>query len=576
MKKISFIQKLTSLTAVVFLLITNDGMAQSYFAGNNAGFGNTSTLATGVGASALRGGNSGAFNAAFGNSSLRYNTTGSSNTAYGAYSLYSNLTNNACVAVGRSAMYSSKGDSNIAIGFFALSSVNTGSRNVAIGTLAMQRNISGVLNVGVGHAAINNNTSGNQNAALGSFSLYSNTTGSRNTAIGSNSLYANTTGEWNTAVGLNSAASNISGSRNTSLGYNAMYSNKNGSDNVVIGNDAGLWSTSASKSTIVGVQSFLYNSTGFYNSSLGYQSGYNNTTGNSNTAVGAFALNGNRTGYGNIAVGMYAGSNSSQNPQRCTFIGLSTGIVADAGIIENSTAIGNEASVDSSNKIVLGNTAITSIGGQVGWTTYSDRRLKTNISKSKLGLEFIMALNPVIYNYKAEGQKAILYTGLIAQEVDEAAKNAGAPFSGVDKNGQYWGIRYGELTVPLIKAMQEMVEKHTAEMEILNSRIEKLEAAIASISQIQKGSTIISEKSFLFQNQPNPFNAVTTIRYVCNEKNALLVIRDLNGRALKQTNLALGKGSITMNAGELPAGTYTYSLIINGECADTKLMVMGK
>jgi hypothetical protein len=59
-------------------------------------------------------------------------------------------------------------------------------------------------------------------------------------------------------------------------------------------------------------------------------------------------------------------------------------------------------------------------------------------------------LKPVTYNYKDTAQRGILYTGLIAQEVDAAAKKEGVEFSGVDKNGEYWGIRYGDLTVPLI------------------------------------------------------------------------------------------------------------------------------
>ena len=56
---------------------------------------------------------------------------------------------------------------------------------------------------------------------------------------------------------------------------------------------------------------------------------------------------------------------------------------------------------------------------------------------------------------RREACVGILYTGLIAQEVDAAAKKEGVDYSGVDKNGEYWGIRYGDLTVPLVKGMQE-------------------------------------------------------------------------------------------------------------------------
>ncbi|MBL0051486.1 MAG: tail fiber domain-containing protein [Bacteroidetes bacterium] len=151
---------------------------------------------------------------------------------------------------------------------------------------------------------------------------------------------------------------------------------------------------------------------------------------------------------------------------KCTFVGAT----ADASVTgkTNATAIGYGASVNASNKVRVGNTAVTSIGGQVGWTTVSDIRLKENINDSKLGLNFILNLHPVTYNYKDEEQRDILYTGLIAQEVDAAAKKEGVDFSGVDRNGEYWGIRYGDLTVPLVKGMQELNE----ELKMKNEKLE--------------------------------------------------------------------------------------------------------
>jgi hypothetical protein len=41
-------------------------------------------------------------------------------------------------------------------------------------------------------------------------------------------------------------------------------------------------------------------------------------------------------------------------------------------------------------------------------------------------------------------------------------------------------------------------------------------------------------------------------------------------------NLQPGKGNVIINARELAAGTYTYSLIINKTVVDTKLMVITK
>jgi hypothetical protein len=51
-----------------------------------------------------------------------------------------------------------------------------------------------------------------------------------------------------------------------------------------------------------------------------------------------------------------------------------------------------------------------------------------------------------------------IFSGFVAQEVEQAAKDAGYDFSGVDKpknENDMYGLRYSEFVVPLVKAMQE-------------------------------------------------------------------------------------------------------------------------
>lgn len=376
---------------------------------------------------------------------------------------------------------------------------------------------------------------------VGYFTLSNSNSGAANSAFGSGSLSRNTSGAYNTGAGYNSILNNSTGFRNSSYGVFSLYNNTTGSNSCAFGFNALYSNVTASHSCAFGFNALANISTGGYNVGIGAYSGYN----------------------------FVSMSNS-------VFVGY--GADATVNNLTNAMALGNGAQVNASNKVVIGNTAITSIGGQVGWTVFSDRRLKTNINKSTLGLDFILSLIPVTYNYKAEGQKGIVYTGLIAQEVDEAAKKAGVEFSGVDKNGEYWGIRYAELTVPLIKSMQELNDKAQAENEQLKTRIEKLETAIAFLQQGIKPSTVLSS-SMLFQNQPNPFNKATTINFMLasSDKSAAVVIRNINGAVVKQvSNIQSGKGSIIINASELAAGTYTYSLITNGNVVDTKLMVITK
>ena len=73
-------------------------------------------------------------------------------------------------------------------------------------------------------------------------------------------------------------------------------------------------------------------------------------------------------------------------------------------------------------------------------------------------------------------------TGFIAQEVEAAAKKLGFDFSGVDapKNeNDYYGLRYAEFVVPLVKAVQELStlnaekDKKIADLETRLKRLEQ-------------------------------------------------------------------------------------------------------
>ncbi len=63
----------------------------------------------------------------------------------------------------------------------------------------------------------------------------------------------------------------------------------------------------------------------------------------------------------------------------------------------------------------------------LGWYT-SDRRLKSNILNSNLGLNFITKLRPVSYTRKNDENQKTEY-GFIAQEVEELLKESGVDTS---------------------------------------------------------------------------------------------------------------------------------------------------
>ncbi len=304
---------------------------------------------------------------------------------------------------------------------------------------------------------------GANNTSFGVDALNPASEGSENTAFGFSSLKANTIGRQNTASGVSSLGANTSGSQNTAFGYSSLQAN----------------------------------TTGFNNAASGHHSLYSNTRGIQNTASGTSSLYSNTTGNNNTAIGYNA------------FI--------SGASFSNSTALGANTTITASNQVRLGNNAVTSIGGQVDWTTLSDARFKTENAAKVPGIDFIKKLRPVTYYVDHEAMNRYLevpkgedvqnrssleakntykpsYTktlesGFMAQEVEKAAKELGYEFNGVDapKNDKYYyGLRYGQFVVPLVKAVQELNEKleqKQAENDQLRAMLLELEKRIAKLEK---------------------------------------------------------------------------------------------
>ena len=85
--------------------------------------------------------------------------------------------------------------------------------------------------------------------------------------------------------------------------------------------------------------------------------------------------------------------------------------------------------------------------------------------------------------------------------------------------------------------------------------------------------------AFLYQNTPNPFNTTTEIKYFLPEgsTNAYIYVFNLQGNLLLTYNLSdNGFGSVIINGSSLNAGMYIYSLVVNGQEAETKRMILTK
>jgi hypothetical protein len=157
--------------------------------------------------------------------------------------------------------------------------------------------------------------------------------------------------------------------------------------------------------------------------------------------------------------------------------------------LTNATAIGASASVDASNKVVIGNTLVTSIGGYAGWSNYSDRRVKSDIREIDHGLDFIRQLRPVQFMMKNGNGNTDF--GFIAQDLESLL---GTTYNVLDVGGgedRMLSLRYTQFIAPMVKAIQEQqsvieelqAEKAAQQGEIAGQRqqIKSLEERLARL-----------------------------------------------------------------------------------------------
>lgn len=221
----------------------------------------------------------------------------------------------------------------------------------------------------------------------------------------------------------------------------------------------------------------------------------------------------------------------------------------------------------------------------------SDEGLKENIQPLQNGLDKIMKLDVKTYNFKSGLDKMNLPSekqyGFLAQNLEtvfpELVKLNPAK---KEQPLEFKSVNYMGLIPVLTEAMQEQqkqIEERNKTIASLQNQINEMNQCIQSLcdNSAFKGnsSSVTSESTRLFQNQPNPFNRTTVIRYLLSDENnsGVINIRDLNGNLVKSISINnTGKGQVTINANEFSQGTYTYSLEVEGESVDTQLMVITK
>jgi trimeric autotransporter adhesin len=656
--------------------------AQTHGAGainSNLSVGTSGTNHCFIGAGAGQFNTTGSYNSFFGDNAGNANTTGSYNTFTGFQAGKTSIVGNRNTFNGYQAGYYNGSSQYLAghdhtfIGYKAGYSCGTNDvegvtvRNTFVGSVSGYSNTIGHKNTFVGYSSGYYNTTGYENTMIGDAAGVNNTSGAYNTFIGESSGSQNTTGTYNTYLGNSSGVYNSTGSYNTIVGEQAGASSpgNNYSDNSLFGFKAGFQLTSGTVNSFFGKQAGYSNTTASYNTFIGNGAGYATNTGYSNTASGFNSMVANTTGISNCTYGTNSAVSQTTASYNCAFgygslyngtggynsaFGSNAGGLystgtnntyigngADAGAsITNSTVLGNTAIVNASNKVVIGNTSVTVIGGQVGWSVLSDARFKTNITENVKGLEFIKRLRPVNYQFKTDefdqflmknmtdsakaariqgvdytASMSIIHTGFLAQEVEQAAITSGYIFDGVHvpvNDDDNYSLAYSQFVVPLVKSVQELskitdslnttITNQDSINNFLQNEINELTNMINSccsnINDSGRQTTITNQEHsnqnsgavnvtlsnsktiILDQNIPNPFGEQTVINYYLPDDTgkAQILFYNADGKLIQSVELTgKGQGSLKVLANDLTNGIYTYSLLIDGKVVETKKMV---
>ena len=142
-------------------------------------------------------------------------------------------------------------------------------------------------------------------------------------------------------------------------------------------------------------------------------------------------------------------------------------------------------------------------------------------------------------------------------------------------------INYSMLIPILTKAIQEQEQKINAQQQQIEALTQLVKQLVASkkSAPAQDDVNPVSNTTYLEQNIPNPFSKNTTIKYSLpiDFTNALIVITDKNGKIYKRINISGNyKGSVNIDLGTLPTGTYHYTLYTDGKMITSKQMILAR
>jgi hypothetical protein len=218
-----------------------------------------------------------------------------------------------------------------------------------------------------------------------------------------------------------------------------------------------------------------------------------------------------------------------------------------------------------------------------GTYTASDARLKSQVRNVSGALSLLGQLQAKTYEFRRDGRYQFSalpqgrQIGFLAQDIEKVLPElvTDAPLYIHDqKDGRtapnsetIKAVNYTGLIPVLTQAVNE-----------LKAEVDGLRAELAALKR--KGSEGIQPVTGqLLQNSPNPFSQSTVIRYqlASSVQQAILLIFDMQGKQVKQVVLnGRSNGSYTLQANELQAGMYIYTLVADGKEIESLRMILTK
>ena len=146
------------------------------------------------------------------------------------------------------------------------------------------------------------------------------------------------------------------------------------------------------------------------------------------------------------------------------------------------------------NEVSLGEMGArwTEVWAMNGTIETSDKRAKKNINSSIYGLQDVLKLNPVMYNWKSDEDNQEKTIGLIAQELLEVIPEV---VRVPEDKEDLMGVKYSELTPVLIKAIQEQQAIIESQNDIIISLRDDVAIIHATLSELAEANTEDSAQS---------------------------------------------------------------------------------